>query len=88
MALANDSNTVMGQKKDTLRIRYQGLHRFLDGITLICTVVCVIASALSGATIATIVLRGTVAGFGLLMISRVLIKTWVTWENIKRGESG
>ena len=76
----------MATEKQALRIRYQKLHRFLNGLTVVCFIVVTIASSLAGASTAEIVKRALYVIAALSVLSWAIVKTWAAWEAVRRGE--
>jgi len=76
-----------GAKKLTMRIRYAGLHRFFDGLLVGCLLLVVAGSLVAGASTITILYRSAIAIAILLVSSRIIIRSWALWEEMKRGET-
>ena|GEM_PF-4365690 len=73
--------------KLTLRVRYEGLHRLWDGLVLACLLIVVVGGFVAGASTITIVYRATIAIAILLVLGRIIIRSWALWEELKRGET-
>lgn len=73
--------------RQVLKKRYELFHRYWDGLVLACVFITIIGSGLVGSSIYEISLR-TVIVFGVVtLLGRIIIKSWATWEEVKRGET-
>lgn len=80
MAKGKNSNS------KTLKLRYEGFHRYWTGVSTLAALTMIIGSAAAGATLFTIIFRGLAVIVILAVLGRILIKSWASWEEMKRGE--
>ncbi len=66
---------------------FHALHRYLDGITVVCVVVTMIGSVLAGVSWEEVVMRAGTAGLSLIGISWIIVRSWASWEDTRRLES-
>jgi len=68
--------------------RYAELWRYLSTINIFCGI-CVIAGfAMSGSRVFTIAWSGAIVIVSLQALTRIIIWTWSSWEQVKRGAKG
>ena len=67
-------------------IYYDKIHRFWTGLSVICMVITVVASFLAGARVFIIIFRALMVLLVLYVIGRIIIKSWVSWEELSRGQ--
>ena len=73
-------------KRKTLKVRYEGFHRYWTGVSTLATLTMMVGSAASGSGLFTIIFRGLAVILILGVIGRIIIKSWASWEEMKRGE--
>jgi len=67
---------------------YAELARYLSTVSVFCGV-CVIAGfAITGSRVFTIAWSGAIVIVSLQAITRIIIWTWSSWEQVKRGAQG
>ncbi len=66
-----------------LKRRYDFLHRFLSGVTIVCAMITIVGSSRAGASVWTIGYRTVLVTFSLLFIERLAIRLWASWENVQ-----
>jgi len=67
---------------------YAELARYLSTVSVFCGI-CVIAGfAMSGSRVFTIAWGGAIAIVSLQALTRIIIWTWSSWEQVKRGAKG
>ena len=71
--------------RSKLKEKYESIHRFMAGLAVSCFIVTVLGSALSGARVITITYRGVVVILILSVIGRILIRTWVSMDDLKQS---
>ncbi len=64
----------------SIKIRYQSLHRFMCGLTVVCVLVAIAAGVVAGIRIGEIAIRSVVVVAALLVIENILIRFWAMWE--------
>ena len=68
--------------------RYAELARYLSTVSVFCGI-CVIAGfAMSGSRVFTIAWGGAIVIVSLQALTRIIIWTWSSWEQVKRGAKG
>lgn len=68
--------------------RYAELARYLSTVSVFCGI-CVIAGlAMSGSRVFTIAWSGAIAIVSLQALARIIIWSWSSWEQVKRGAKG
>lgn len=70
-----------------LKIRYANFHRFWSGLIVISFIITVLASALAGARTTTITYRSVAVILILGVIGRIIIRSWASWEEMRRSEN-
>jgi len=58
------------------------LRKVMDGLTLTCFVVFILGQVSQGVSAKSMLIWSSIMTFALLIISRVLIKVWSSWEDI------
>lgn len=73
-------------KRKTLKVRYEGFHRYWTGVSTLAVLTIIVGSAASGARLITVIFRALMVILILGVLGRILIKSWASWEEMKRGE--
>lgn len=62
-------------------------HKIAAGIALIAFVVVIAAGLMAEASIESIVYRSSIVLFVVLFIKRIVLRAWVSFEEISRGKA-
>lgn len=73
------------KKKQTTRVRYTAVHKFSAGLSLLAFLVVIIAGVMAEARVITITYRAAAVIIIIGLATRILIKTWASYEETKRG---
>ena len=76
---------LMGWQRKSAK-RYETLHRYMSGILVLCLAITMVASALAGSSYVSIGYRMFVVLLVLIGIECVIIKSWSSWEDVRRSE--
>jgi hypothetical protein len=74
----------MGKEKIVYR-SYEGLHRFLSGMTVLCVAIVLMGSLLTGTSAQWSVVYAGLVYFGLLLATKIVVRLWATWEQVHTG---
>ncbi len=74
-------------EKQVFKKRYEMFHRYWDGLVLACVFITIIGSGITGSSIYEISLRAAIVFGVVTLLGRIIIKSWATWEEVKRGET-
>ncbi len=66
--------------------RYELFYRFWAGLIVLACIITVVGGTVAGASADAIIKRCVVVFFVLGIAGRILIRSWASWEELKRGE--
>jgi hypothetical protein len=72
-----------GKKNQSLKFRYPYLHRCYAGVAVAGFLIWVVGGVVAGVRPWVIALRGGLFLIVLLAVSRILIKSWASFEEMK-----
>ena len=74
------------KKKRRQKGPLDGLRLFFDGVIVVCIFVTCIGGAVMEISTTELVWRCAYISLVLLLVSRIIIKVWVSWEQLKKSQ--
>lgn len=76
-----------GQKQKRGSSKYMTFHKMAAGISMLAFMVVLIAGLRAEVSIETVLYRAAVVLFVILIVKRLLMRAWVSFEEIHRGKA-
>ena len=67
------------------KVKYTLIHKFSVGVSLLSFVVVMLAGIMSDVRVITMTYRAFVVFLAIMVITRVLVRAWASFEETKRG---
>ena len=74
-------------KKPRVSSKYMTFHKMAAGVSMLAFMVVVIAGLRAEVSIETVLYRASVVLFVVLIVKRLLMRAWISFEEINRGKA-
>ena len=74
-------------KASIKQTRFQPFHRLAALLSILCFIVMLVGGLMAEVRMITIAYRAVVVVFAISLVTKILIRAWISWEEMNRGQS-